>query len=163
MVAANSSKVSRSPLYLGTPLKDQSAFAYGTITLFGRLFHTVPLTVDFLTLCQVCRPDLWLPRPHLRNARMLTRKWFGLFRVRSPLLPESLVFSFPVGTEMVHFPTFASLILCIQIKDSLAFTKEGFPIRTFPDPRSRATPRDFSQLTTSFFAAISQGIHRQPL
>src|SRR3990172_8311145 len=29
---------------------------------------------------------------------------FGLFRVRSPLLAESLLFSFPPGTEMVHFP-----------------------------------------------------------
>ena len=29
---------------------------------------------------------------------------FGLFRVRSPLLAESLLFSFPAGTEMVHFP-----------------------------------------------------------
>jgi hypothetical protein len=31
-------------------------------------------------------------------------RWFGLFRVRSPLLAESLLFSFPPGTEMVHFP-----------------------------------------------------------
>ena len=34
---------------------------------------------------------------------------FGLFRVRSPLLTESLLFSLPPGTEMVHFPGFASL------------------------------------------------------
>ena len=33
---------------------------------------------------------------------------FGLFRVRSPLLTESLLFSLPAGTEMVHFPAFAS-------------------------------------------------------
>ena len=32
---------------------------------------------------------------------------FGLFRVRSPLLTESWLFSFPLGTEMVHFPRFA--------------------------------------------------------
>ena len=108
MVAANSSKVSRAPLYLGTPLRDQSIFAYGAITLYRRPFHTVSLTVGFVTLCRIRSPDLWLPRPRLRNACMLTRKRFGLFRVRSPLLPESLLFSFPVGTEMVHFPTFAS-------------------------------------------------------
>ena len=36
----------------------------------------------------------------------ITPKWFGLFRVRSPLLTESLLFSLPVGTEMFHFPTF---------------------------------------------------------
>ena len=31
-----------------------------------------------------------------------------LFPVRSPLLGESRLISFPVGTEMFHFPTFAS-------------------------------------------------------
>ena len=39
---------------------------------------------------------------------------FGLFRVRSPLLSESRFLSFPSGTEMVHFPPFASSYLCIQ-------------------------------------------------
>jgi hypothetical protein len=32
---------------------------------------------------------------------------FGLFRVRSPLLTESLLLSFPPGTEMFQFPGFA--------------------------------------------------------
>ena len=31
---------------------------------------------------------------------------FGLLRVRSPLLAESLLFSLPAGTEMVQFPGF---------------------------------------------------------
>ena len=35
-------------------------------------------------------------------------RWFGLFRVRSPLLAESLLFSLPPGTEMVHFPGLSS-------------------------------------------------------
>ena len=30
-----------------------------------------------------------------------------LVRVRSPLLTESLLISFPLGTEMFHFPRFA--------------------------------------------------------
>ena len=33
----------------------------------------------------------------------------GLVRVRSPLLTESRLISFPQGTEMFHFPWFASL------------------------------------------------------
>jgi hypothetical protein len=37
--------------------------------------------------------------------------WFGLFPVRSPLLGESLLISFPLGTEMFHFPRFASYSL----------------------------------------------------
>src|ERR1700760_620507 len=40
--------------------------------------------------------------------------WFRLFRVRSPLLAESLLFSSPRGTEMVHFPRFALLPYFIQ-------------------------------------------------
>ena len=40
---------------------------------------------------------------------------FGLFRFRSPLLTESRFLSFPRGTEMVHFPRFASTNLCIQL------------------------------------------------
>ena len=35
---------------------------------------------------------------------------FGLLRVRSPLLAQSLLFSFPPGTEMFQFPGFASPI-----------------------------------------------------
>ena len=44
----------------------------------------------------------------------ITRHKFGLFRVRSPLLTESLLFSLPVGTEMFHFPTFPPTVLCVQ-------------------------------------------------
>ena len=38
----------------------------------------------------------------------------GYVRVRSPLLAESLLFSLPAGTEMVHFPALPSHRLCIQ-------------------------------------------------
>src|ERR1700678_2596420 len=34
--------------------------------------------------------------------------WFGLIRVRSPLLTESIFLSFPGGTEMFQFPPFAT-------------------------------------------------------
>ena len=44
----------------------------------------------------------------------ITHDRFGLFRVRSPLLTESLLFSLPVGTEMFHFPTFPLPALYIQ-------------------------------------------------
>ena len=38
----------------------------------------------------------------------LLRRRFGLFPVRSPLLGESLLFSFPAGTKMFQFPALAS-------------------------------------------------------
>ena len=37
-------------------------------------------------------------------------RWFGLFPVRSPLLGESLLFSFPEGTKMFQFPSLASCL-----------------------------------------------------
>jgi hypothetical protein len=42
-------------------------------------------------------------QPHPDESR-----WFGLFRVRSPLLTESLLLSFPPGTEMFQFPGLAA-------------------------------------------------------
>ena len=44
--------------------------------------------------------------------------------VRSPLLRESRLISFPPGTEMFQFPGFASAGLCIHPEDTLA---RGFP------------------------------------
>ena len=55
-----------------------TVFAYGAVTLFGRLFHTILLTDQFFTsIYQALQP----------RKSMLFR--FGLFRVRSPLLTES--------------------------------------------------------------------------
>ena len=36
--------------------------------------------------------------------------WFGLFRVRSPLLTESIFLSLPPGTEMFQFPGLARVL-----------------------------------------------------
>ena len=58
--------------------------------------------------------------------------WFGLLPVRSPLLGESLLISFPLGTEMFHFPRFASTDLWIQ-SEMAEYLLPGFPIRTSPD------------------------------
>jgi hypothetical protein len=57
------------------------SYAYGAITLYRRPFQTVQLAQTWTT---------------------------GLLRVRSPLLAESLLMSFPPGTEMFQFPGFAS-------------------------------------------------------
>ena len=70
-----------------------STFAYGGITRSALLFHTVQL---------VSLVPVRVPQP-LRNGFHR----FGLVPVRSPLLGESLLMSFPPGTEMFHFPGFA--------------------------------------------------------
>ena len=81
----------------------------------------------------------------------------GLFPVRSPLLGESLLFSFPAGTKMFQFPALAS------IADGChPFRMTGCPIRRSADQRLCAPPRGFSQLVTSFIASESLGIRRAP-
>ena len=83
---------------------------------------------------------------------------FGLLRFRSPLLAQSLLFSFPAGTEMFQFPAFASPIRG-WYDPSYRVAPFGYPgvVRLFaPNP-------GFSQLVTSFFASESLGIHRLPL
>ena len=84
---------------------------------------------------------------------------FGLFPVRSPLLGESRLISFPSGTEMFHFPELASCNLCIQLQMTGHDSRRVSPFR---HPRIKgclAPPRGLSQLTTSFIAFRRQGIH----
>ena len=81
---------------------------------------------------------------------------FGLFRVRSPLLTESLLFSFPPAIEMFQFTGFAPRLTWYLRK------QVGCPIRISAGQSVFATNRSFSQLITSFFACKSLGILHVP-
>ena len=59
-------------------------------------------------------PNLLVPLCLVPRPQRSKPLWFRLVRFRSPLLPESLLFSLPSGTEMVHFPELALSVLCIQ-------------------------------------------------
>ena len=76
--------------------------------------------------------------PPLQRLSAITQKRFGLIRVRSPLLTESLLFSLPRGTEMFHFPPFPRTGLYIQpgVAGHYSGSLRGFPIRTSPDHSS---------------------------
>lgn len=66
--------------------------------------------------------------PVMQRPPAITHHWFSLFRVRSPLLTESLLFSLPVGTEMFHFPTFPPRTLCVQMRVTRSLARRaGFP------------------------------------
>ena len=99
----------------------------------------------------------------MQRLSAITHVRFGLFRVRSPLLTESLLFSFPVGTEMFHFPTFPLPALCVQAGvTGLASSR----VSPFGNPRITVwlpTPRGLSQAPTSFIGSWYQDIHRLPL
>jgi hypothetical protein len=100
--------------------------------------------------------------PYLQRLPAITQIRFGLFRFRSPLLSESLLFSLPVGTEMFHFPTFPPHALYIQAwvtgHDSSWVSPFGHPRITARLP----TPQGLSQAPTSFFGSRCQGIHHVP-
>src|ERR671934_1173384 len=74
-------------------------------------------------------------RPSRPFNPIVQARWFGLFRVRSPLLAESLLFSVPPGTEMVHFPGLSSADLWIQ-SEILRYEPEW--VAPFGDPRVKA-------------------------
>ena len=69
----------------------QSSVVYGTITLYGRPFQGVPL-------------DSILPRRGPTTPVSPRRHGFGLFRVRSPLLTESLFIFSSYGYLDVSVP-----------------------------------------------------------
>ena len=72
------------------PTRAARGFGYGALTLSRRPFQAVPLPRG--------DPTSWSRNPGEQAPR------FGLLRVRSPLLAQSLLFSSPAGTEMFHFP-----------------------------------------------------------
>ncbi len=141
-----------------------SAFVYRTITFCGRTFQIVRLACWFVTpRSRRDRTTSAPATPGVQRSRAITYTRFRLFPVRSPLLGESLLLSVPGGTEMVHFPPFASHPLLNSGADDRSLPRPGFPIR-IPSGRSLlAAHRGFSQLSASFIALVRQGIHRMPL
>ncbi len=120
-------------------------FTYGAFTLCGGAFQRFPL-FPRLPLSTVLQPRS-LPR----------QRRFGLLRVRSPLLAQSLLLSFPPGNEMFQFPGSAS-----RFRGMTGSLPPGCPIRISADLWVFAPPRGFSQLVTSFFASRSPGILHVP-
>ena len=109
--------------------------------------------------------DLVLPpsgptTPNWQRHQALTPARFRLFPFRSPLLRESLLLSFPRGTEMFQFPRFPLPALCVQTGVT---PHDGCRVSPFGHPRIKAwsaAPRGFSQPPTSFIGSRRQGIHR---
>ena len=103
-----------------------------------------------------CHP-LWPAFPDGSGTRSQAT---GLVRVRSPLLAESRLMSFPPATEMFQFAGFASRTYGFSSGYPL---RVGCPIRKSRDQRSLASPPGLSQRATSFIASQCQGIHQMPL
>ncbi len=109
-------------------------FTYGALTLCGGTFQNPSATQQ---LCNSVESLVTLPfgptTPHRQRHQALTPARFRLFPFRSPLLRESLLLSFPQGTEMFQFPWFPLPALCVQAGVPPFFAVVGFPIRISTD------------------------------
>ena len=114
MVPAVSRRIPRVLRYSGAASLRLDGFGYGAVTLSGRASLRVLLPSRRQFVGGPATPRGASPRPR-----------FGLLRFRSPLLAESLLFSFPAGTEMFQFPAFARRSCAVT-----ASLPPGFPIRT---------------------------------
>src|SRR3954464_3404121 len=138
--------------------------ATGVLPSTPDLSHVLRLHQRFLTRPVAGRRQKRDPTtPYAQPLPGLTRIRFGLIRFRSPLLPESRLFSLPAGTEMFHFPAFPPHTLCVQV---WVTAHDDCRVSPFGNPRIKAwltTPRGLSWPPTSFIGSWCQGIHRAPL
>src|ERR1700744_1291356 len=85
----------------------------------------------------------------------------GLFPVRSPLLRESRLVSFPPVTEMFQFTGFASC--AYEFSNRISLTGWVSPFRDRRIEACLPAPRRLSQATTSFIAFYRLGIRHMRL
>ena len=142
MVLLSSVRIPRVPTYSGYPSPSNN-FAYGTFTPFGRAFQ-------------------------LRSAIILSTK-------QGPYPPHIAIWSLGFSDFARHY--FRNRFFFLFLRVMRCFSSPGSPripmdsvydtitllmvsslIRTSAGQRSFATLRSFSQLVTSFFGAIYQGI-----
>ncbi len=148
MVLPDSARVPRVPAYLGYPPALQPVSPTGLSPCAVGLSRPF----DYRLEVPSAAPQ---PRPSLLGR-------FGLLPFRSPLLRESLLLSFPPGTEMFHFPGFACGRPWIRRPMTGHCSRRVSP---FGHPRITAwlaAPRGFSQPPASFVASDCLGIHRVP-
>src|SRR5215831_2633235 len=165
MVPADSSRVSRAPPYLGATGKEDCIFTYAAVTLSGRPFQTVRLT---------------LPSPsfHSLNYRSPDRTAHDC----GPATPDSPCESSGLGYSGFarHYSRNHGCFLLLGVlrwftspgspvhpmdsdERNWCSHQLGFPIRKSPDHSLLAASRGLSQLTTSFFAFLRLGIHTHAL
>lgn len=138
--------------------------ATGVLPSTPGLSHALRLHQQFLTRRPAGRPIKRTPTtPYAQPLPGITHIRFSLIRFRSPLLPESRLFSLPAGTEMFHFPAFPPHTLCVQV---WVTAHDDCRVSPFGHPRIKArltAPRGLSRPPTSFIGSWCQGIHRAPL
>ena len=143
MVLTFSVRISRVPTYSGYR-SPSHLFAYGPLTLSRITFQISSARL----LSANCGP---LPHAYCYT-------WFGLFRFRSPLLSESFVYFLFLWVIRCFSSPRSLRITIYSLCDTITLLMVSSLIRISTDLCLFATPRSFSQLVTSFFGAMYQGI-----
>ena len=127
MVLPNSRRVPRVPRYLGFQSRKSDSFRLPDYHLLWFRFpanSAINQIGNFPTDPEIRPIEPYDPEyatlPGLAHTR------FGLLPIRSPLLGESQLFSFPAGTKMFQFPAFASATYGFSCR-CLGTTRDGFP------------------------------------
>src|SRR5690606_23674535 len=95
----------RSPPLLGTTHGRPASFRLPDYHRLRSAFPDRSANRWFGNSPAACQYGVWAPTtPAVQPLTGITHDRFSLFRFRSPLLTESLLFSLPAGTEMFHFP-----------------------------------------------------------
>ena len=146
MVPAGSARISRVPAYSGAASVPAAVSPRGLSPSAARLSRRFGYGLGIRSLAVL------QPRSVPKHRR------FGLLRVRSPLLAQSL-----------GYFLFLRVLRCFSSPGSLHPSRvvtrspaPGCPIRTSADHRIFAPSRGFSQLVTSFVASESLGILHVP-
>ena len=96
LVHADSRQIPRARRYSGASSLHIRFMFYRTFTFFGPASQLVPLT--HMQIKHYDNPLMEVPQPRASNAVRLALARFRLFPVRSPLLRESFLLSFPPAT-----------------------------------------------------------------
>ncbi len=122
MVHPDSRRVPRVPRYLGIQQEKPSFHLRDSHPLWSAIQCCSIKMIFCNSLKTASRLQLNPATPQRQRTCPLTSLRFRLFPVRSPLLRKSRLISFPPGTEMVHFPGFAS-----RKAGFFDITRKGFP------------------------------------
>ena len=153
------------PALLRYHWKENCIFTYAAVTLFGRPFQTVRLTLSYPSFNQLIFPSQELPV-----------NYCGPATPDSPFESPGLGFSdFArhyyrnhgcfLFLRVLRWFTSPGLLVHPMYSDARNGCSHplGFPIRISPDHSLLAAPRSFSQLIASFIAFLRLGIHTHAL
>ena len=118
-----------------------------------RIASRTQLSCSVAVLSRTFRSRCVLRRRGPTTPTMPEHRWFGLFPVRSPLLGESLLFSFPAGTKMFQFPALA--LSHSEIRGSRAICASPRLFAAYHVLRRLREPRHPPDALAFFFSATA--------